>query len=95
MAKLSKLIFILSDKKEVSLSDVDALKLYNELDKIFGTKTPVSVGTRTSLDSDTISIFSDTISIPSSINQRPHDWDGSSVKPNYTGAWGGTAVLQS
>lgn len=89
MAKLSKLIFILSDKKEVSLSDVDALELYNELDKIFGTKTrSPSVGTRTSLDSDTISI-------PSSINQRPHGWDGSSVKPNYTGAWGGTAVLQS
>jgi hypothetical protein len=85
MAKLSKLVFILSDKKEVSLSDVDALELYNELDKIFGTKTPVSVGrcyTGTSLDSDTISI-----SIPSSINQRPHGWDGSSIKPNYTGAW--------
>ena len=91
MAKLSKLVFILSDKKEVSLSDVDALELYNELDKIFGTKTPVSVGrcyTGTSLDSDTISI-------PSSINQRPHGWDGSSIKPNYTGAWSGTAVLQS
>jgi hypothetical protein len=39
MAKLSKLVFTLSDKKELILSNHDALELYNELHKIFGGKT--------------------------------------------------------
>lgn len=39
MAKLNKLVFTLSDKKEITLSNKDALELYQELDKIFGSKT--------------------------------------------------------
>jgi hypothetical protein len=39
MAKLNKLVFTLSDKKEITLSNTDALELYQELNKIFGSKT--------------------------------------------------------
>ena len=39
MAKLNKLVFTLSDKKEITLSNTDALELYQELNKIFGNKT--------------------------------------------------------
>jgi hypothetical protein len=47
MAKLNKFVFTLSNKKEISLSNADALELYNELDKIFGKSSVTSATSKT------------------------------------------------
>jgi hypothetical protein len=54
MAKLSKFVFTLSDKKEISLSNADALELYNELNKIFGKLTITSPATSQTFTFDNV-----------------------------------------
>jgi hypothetical protein len=54
MAKLNKLVFTLSDKKEISLSNADALELYNELNKIFGKLTITSPATSQTFNFDNV-----------------------------------------
>jgi hypothetical protein len=54
MAKLSKLVFTLSDKKELILSNHDALELYNELHKIFDGK--LSIGEKSTVITESVGV---------------------------------------
>jgi len=54
MAKLSKFVFTLSDKKELILSNHDALELYNELHKIFGGK--LSIGEKSTVITGSVGV---------------------------------------
>jgi hypothetical protein len=54
MTKLSKFVFTLSDKKELILSNHDALELYNELHKIFGGK--LSIGEKSTAITGSVGI---------------------------------------